>query len=425
MVHESGLSVLTADETDPRVFETEMWVQSVSSFFELEHLPMSTYEREHASLHNYRPEASCIKAGLERLQNSLKNILGEDHVYFTHFMTYLESMRVEKAESSTSLEGQISNAIEHIQDCIRIAADLSTVSYLSLQTYLSFGRMIHMLLEQQPALGRLFKGKALPRLSEVSKESLQPLLKMMRNYKHGNLFLSIIMIHFKILKYLQHINGILTREKEYPSAVSIFSLVHRTWMDLETTLQTHSLPDVGDEPTTNLLEGMMFSSRMELRKVMELELVDINLLLDPQVVHGKLEDSQGICRDLFQQNIINLISYLTGQSLSGEDIFPYYQNRREQSVLLLTALTDLEEKAKRFTEEGSRPAFGKFMQSMSAFHSEHMKFLMYKDWGAVDRFFYDLKGTESLKQKEFLAHQLLVFLQTLIGEVKKRSVLQQ
>jgi len=278
-------------------------------------------------------------------------------------------------------------------------------------------------MEYHPTFSPLFRGTSLPRLAEVSKESLHPLLKDLKHHAYGGPYLTIVMFQFKILKYLQHVSSILENRKDYPSAVMLFALIHHTWKELEITINKRAIPSIREDAIKNQIESMLFSSRMELRKVMELELVDVNLLLDPQVVHGKIEDSQGICRDLFQQNIISILSVASGKELKGEIIFPYYQNRREQSVQLLTALLDLQEKAVKFTEEGSRPTFRKLLRSLESFHVKYMKYLMYKDWGTVDRFYFDLKSTESLKQKEFLAHQFQVFIQTLIGEVKKRSVL--
>lgn len=405
---------MTYPVSDPRIYRLEMWCGALEAFFTLEHIPLSSYEKEHSSIHNFRSEMVCVKKALDLLLRTLTDILGEDAYLISHFTDFLRQMGATPADESRMI--QAGKAVKDLQDIRRIAYTLTTVSFLDLQAYQAFGRLLHGFILHQEITQRLAKEKVLPPLEEIVKEKLRELLRRVRKAPQGKAFLTAVFVHLKILSYLQNVARSLENPGDYPALVTLFALIHKVWTTLESYLLRY-LPKLEDT--------LIFPSRMEIRKVMELELVDVNLLLDQDAVRAKIEDSYGILRDLFQQNIVSIMNEATGEEVKGPDLFIYYRTRREQSMELLESLKSLESAVDRFVQDESRPAHKHLMEELETFRKEKMKYLMYKDWSQVNRYYYDLKNTDHLKQVIFIAHQMQVFLKTLIQEVSKRGVLHE
>ena len=116
------------------------------------------------------------------------------------------------------------------------------------------------------------------------------------------------------------------------------------------------LPRFPEEaPVAEGLERLIFSMEMEVRKVMELELVDVVLMKDPKLIFARMEDASGILRDLFQQSIIGLAETFSSE-VDGRVLFPDYRTRLEQSIKLRDDLWALVQATNTFAKAPDRKA---------------------------------------------------------------------
>jgi hypothetical protein len=410
--------------TDERIFELEMWIKGVAAFFQVEHLPLSAYEKEHASLYNFRSELGCVRTALAKIQGSLNEMLGPDRAHLGSFMLYLQGLQPGSELTKESLHGDLLTALERIQDLERIVAEEQNISFISLQTYLANGRIIQAFLKDYLAINRLFQGEAKPGWGAVQKAQIREHLRLIKKHPAGKDLLTLIIAHIKALRYLEIIGSTIEDRNSYPAAVVIFALLHHHLQKIGQFIGQRLIPKLkGEAAYAVCLDSLLFSSMMEMRKVMEIELVDVTVLLDPKSVRIKVEDSIGILRDLFQQNLVYILETFSLKELDGSRLFPYYQTRREQTLVLLEDLKGLDKTLQEFREKGSRADYQHFLDALLAFQGRSMRFLMYKDWAPIERFIGDFKNSASMKQREILAHQFGVFLKTLIGFVAKRAVL--
>lgn len=410
--------------TDERIFELEMWIKGVSAFFQVEYLPLSAYEKEHASLYNFRSEIGCVRAVLGKIQIALNDMLGPDRDHLGSFMLYLQGLQPGAELTSESLHGDLLVAMERIQDLERILAEEQNLSFISLQTYLANGRVIGAFLKDYLALNRLFQGEAKPGWGSLQKGQIREHLRLIKKHAAGKDLLTLIIAHIKALRYLEIIGNTIEDRNSYPAAVVIFALLHHHLQKIGQFITQRLVPKFKGEPVyVSCLESLLFSSKMEMRKVMEIELVDVTVLLDPKSVRIKLEDSIGILRDLFQQNLVYILETFSLKELDGSHLFPYYQTRRDQTMTLLDDLKTLDHTLQEFRDKGSRADYQIFYDALLTFQGRSMRFLMYKDWGPIERFIGDFKNAGAMKQREILAHQFGVYLKTLIGFVAKRAVL--
>ena len=410
--------------TDERIFELEMWIKGVSAFFQVEYLPLSAYEKEHASLYNFRSEIGCVRVVLAKIQLALNDMLGPDRAHLGSFMLYLQGLQPGAEMTSESLHGDLLIALERIQDLERILTEEQNISFISLQTYLANGRIIQAFLKDYLALSRLFQGEAKPGWGAIQKGQIKEHLRLIKKHAAGKDLLTLIIAHIKALRYLEIIASTIEDRNSYPAAVVIFALLHHHLQKIGQFISQRLVPKFKGEPVyVSCLDSLLFSSRMEMRKVMEIELVDVTVLLDPKSVRVKVEDSSGILRDLFQQNLVYILETFALKEIDGTRVFPSYQTRREQTLVLLEDLRTLDRTLQEFRDRGSRLDYQKFWDALLAFQGRSMRFLMYKDWTPIERFIGDFKNSTTMKQREILAHQFGVYLKTLIGFVAKRAVL--
>lgn len=412
--------------TNEKVFELEMWIKGISSVFQLENLPMSTYEKEHASLYNFRSYLPCIKAALSRVNYLLNETVGIDKYHFTQFLFYVQKIEPEKTMTSETLHGEILLAMERIEDLERIATELSYISFFPLQSYLSFGRIIQDFLKQYLSLSKIFKGEAKPSWGNINNQLIKEHLKIIKKDENSKNIFTFLIATIKNLRFLEYIQENISDQKNFYGVILIFCLLNSQLQKISNFIKSVLFPLYQKEKAIlSCLDGMLFSSKMEMKKVMELELVDVTVLMDPKLIRSKLEDSAGILRDLFQQNFVYIIETFSLKELDGTKLFPYYQTRKQQSIVLLEDLKNLEKELEKFKDTGSRQDFQNFYEILLNFENKSMKYLMYKDWEPVEKFINEFRNATNLKQKEILAHQFDVFLKTLMQMVSKRTVLKE
>jgi len=73
------------------LFEMEMWLKGLERFFQIDCLPLSAFERSHASLKNYVEEVGAARAGVAHMVMLTTQLLGEGKEDLASFLVYLDS----------------------------------------------------------------------------------------------------------------------------------------------------------------------------------------------------------------------------------------------------------------------------------------------------------------------------------------------
>ncbi|HET7452499.1 MAG TPA: hypothetical protein VFL12_07145, partial [Thermoanaerobaculia bacterium] len=199
----------------------------------------------------------------------------------------------------------------------------------------------------------------------------------------------------------------------------IWSLAHSLSDYIRTRLVAGEPADSG---RADVLDRLLFSTEMELRKVLEGELVDVAHLKESRTAQERMENACGILRDLFQQNILALAEAYSGP-VDARRIFPEHLTRRQQSLRLREELWGLVVACRRFQESPDKKRLDAFADDLAAFRRGGMRYLMFKDWSAFDRFANGFSRDCSTKTFLSAAHQFEIYTKTLIREIGKRQVL--
>ncbi len=410
------------------LFEMEMWLKGIERFFVLDNLPLSPFERSHASLKNFVEELAAVRLGLAQVGLLTTHLLGEGKEDLGSFLLYLESQvarpgGAEPQKKRDSAETDLASGIEKLDDFSRILDELSRAPFLALQTYLSVGRVLLATLRQDPNLGILFRENLKPVLDRTSKQTFQKVLADVPEPAQKTTLAALFILLLKNLRYTDRVREAIASPASAKRALLVFSLIKSEADNLCRFIRRRLLPKLAESaPLYEALERLVFSTEMEVRKVMEIGLVDVALMKDPKLIFSRMEDASGILRDLFQQNIIALAETFSTE-VDGRALFPDFSTRREQSLKLREDLWSLIEAVVGFQKSPEKRTMKEMLDALEAFRRGSMKFLMFKDWAVFERFHAGFSRERAPRAFAPPAHQFEVFLRTLVREVNKRSVL--
>ena len=411
------------------LFEMEMWLKGIERFFVLDCLPLSPFERSHASLKNYVEEVAAIRSGVGHLALLTTHLLGEGKEDLASFLLYLDNQVTRQGTGSvgarrrSGAETELALVIEKLDDFSKILDELSRAPFLPLQTFLSLGRLVVGTLKQDPNLGVLFRENLRPVLDRASKQSLLRVLSTLSEPSQKGALAALFVELFKGLRYTEIIRESIGSPATAKRALLIFSLIKGESENLCQFIKRRLLPRFPvDSPVAEGLERLVFSTEMEVRKVMEVELVDVVLMKDPKLIFARMEDASGILRDLFQQNIIGLAETFSSE-VDGKALFPDYRTKYEQSLKLRDDLWALVQATTLYTKTPEKKALRAIVGELDVFRRGSMRYLMFKDWSLFERFHAGFSRERPPRAFLPAAHQFDVFLRTLIREIGKRAVL--
>ena len=108
------------------LFEMEMWLKGVERFFVLDNLPLSSFERSHASLKNFVEEVAVVRLGVAHLALLTTHLLGEGKEDLASFLLFLDS-QVSRGGSGTSepqrrgsAETELALVVEKLDDFSKV-----------------------------------------------------------------------------------------------------------------------------------------------------------------------------------------------------------------------------------------------------------------------------------------------------------------
>ncbi|MFI5181333.1 MAG: hypothetical protein ACHQPI_08095, partial [Thermoanaerobaculia bacterium] len=374
------------------LFEMEMWLKGMERFFTVEYLPLSPFERSHASLKNFVEEVGVIRAGVNHMAMLTTHLLGEGKEDLASFLLYLDGQVGRRPSSApaarrrSGAEAELALVVEKLDDFSKVLDELSKTSFLPLQTYLSLGRIVIGTLKQDRNLGVLFNENLRPVLDRTSKQSLQQVLGSLVDPAQKGALATLFVQLFKELRYVEMARATIGSPATRKRALLVFSLLrgeNDAFCDYIRNRLRARFP--AESPEAEGLERILHAEEQEIRKVMEVELVDVAVMRDPGLVLTRLEDASGLLGELYQQTIIALAEIFASE-VDGRALFPDYRTRREQSQKLRDDLAQLVRTTQIFRNAPDRKSLLSLVASLEAFRRGSMRNLMYKDWSLVERF---------------------------------------
>lgn len=227
----------------------------------------------------------------------------------------------------------------------------------------------------------------------------------------------------KILKWLNVVRQMITHDKPLKPAILIYAKVHEQIRELTGYINNRLLryPDKESE-FFGTLDGAAYVASIELRKVYQAELVGLSDIRPVPLVRAKIEASFGLLNDSFQQTLVSF-AQLIAPEIKAEEIFPEFQTKREQSIVLRQDLWEIMNEVKKAEQTPETYPLDTLKKRLSDFAASTMRYLIYKDWETVERFIEELVRTDEKKDLVPILHRFGAYLETLFGQINMRGVL--
>jgi hypothetical protein len=206
--------------------------------------------------------------------------------------------------------------------------------------------------------------------------------------------------------------------------LALFELIQADTFALLDFTEHVALKSKGLTPALcEVLDGMSFALKHELRRVFEENLSEPQVNESSEVTRAKFTDAHRVLTNCFQQSIITLAQVFDPR-LDGRQLFNNSKARLKQSLTLCKDLWTMINLVKRAQRARDDYSFAMVIDRVQGFRNTSMHYLMYRDWGNFERLSAELsRAAKQETERGPLLHQFLCYLETLLGQVKLRGVL--
>jgi hypothetical protein len=415
------------DSTKQFHYDLGIRLRALYSFFNIRNHPLPESELANLSSRNFICEARIARELLlqnARLANGLvrgaRSI--EDGIDDITFLGGSASTQLNPLNSADNIDNSLTSLAENFNNTSELILAMIESSKISYRTFISMGKIVLHMLECSKAVRSLtFTVKQQvslnlqPALVQLS-YSLQP--EILRG-EVLNIFTSMA----RCLNYLALIETDLRNDRPLKRSLSIFTLVHEESRSLLASIQSRTMRIEGvNEDLINAMDGTVYAIGMELRKIFKYELVGLSSLRNASQIYAKVENSHGLLRDCFQQSTLAL-AQIFNPNIDGAHLFNVFQTRLEQSLVLCKDLWSLKLMVKQEEKNTARRSLAPLIEQLRTFRDGSMRYLMYKDWEAYERFVEELATARGESEINPLLHRFGCYLETLFGQIRMRAVL--
>ncbi|HEY5906935.1 MAG TPA: hypothetical protein VIZ31_02770, partial [Vicinamibacteria bacterium] len=314
---------------------------------------------------------------------------------------------------------------ESFEDLHLLLNDLVKLSRIPYATFTSVGKMIYREIRRSTLLALLIDKKFKPIHDRISNPKVASVVRGIGSESERKHAAKVFLEFFRLLHYLEYADPDSTDEDTLKNTILIFSLITSETRLLLAFIEKKAMRGLdGDRPLHQLYDSFVYCIPLELKKVINTELLDISVARQAESIRSRVENSHGILKDCFQQSVVQL-AQVFDPSVEGSDIFPDFMAKLDQSVKLRDGLAFLVKSLRDFQSARDEKGAAKMKEQISDFYDNSIKFLMYRDWSGFELFYIEILKCTSLPGLLQIVHRFDTFLMTLFREVQKRSILQE
>jgi hypothetical protein len=426
------LEMLSHERKTEYLFELEMWVKCFDRFFSVRNHPMSEQETRDVVRRDFSEEIKIVRSVSLRMSHLCTELMTEERAEAGDFDRYVENhlnreyvidAYIEKLTQQPTPEDSLALLTESLADLRAIIDDLSNLPRVSFTTFTSLGKIVNREIKRCRYIDLLVAYKFKPQFDRIENERLAAVVKEIASEQLRQDLARILLELFHLLHYLSFVADDLEKDKPLKNSLLIFSLINsevRLLLEFieKNVLRLRNLP----AEVFPAIDACAYALTMELRKIFGRELVGFVYLKQAPPIYAKVENAHGLLRDSFQQSIIAL-AHVFEPALLGSDVFPNYQTKLDQSLIVRLDIWKLLVFARRFVESGTKEGVATVIERIALFRDASLKNLMYKDWDSYESFLEEIIVARRIEDVFQILHRFSVYLETLLGHVNLRSVL--
>lgn len=415
------------------VDELDARLRGLQSFFNSRHQPLTEQERAAAHARDWKNEMSIARGAFLRGAQLVFDLIRNNSTDFFDDAARFDNLDAAPAASLANNEAMTADTIDASEASLVALADALTDAHalceavcqtqaVSFKTWASAGRIFTRELHRSEAFMKI-AGRA----RHAGRARLHPrLLYLTRNIQPDALGTDVGFVFaglLRLLDYLRLVDRELKRDHPLLQTLPVFALIHEDAHRLLKFMETRALraEDLESE-IFDTLDGTSYAVGMELRKVFAHELVALSALRQAPLIYAKVENAHGLLRDSFQQSIVGLAQTFD-PTLDGAQLFDAFNAKLEQSLALRRDLWTLLGLVRRMEQERDRRPFAPLLARLQSFRQSTMRYLMYKDWEAYERFIEEASAARGAVELAPVLHRFGTYLETLFGQINMRAAL--
>ena len=431
--------VVIAKETRKELFlELDVLLRAVDRFFNIENIPPT---KENLAESNFFDELSAVRDILLRVLSLLEVIIPESkrNAYWfqkfaeTKFLTdHKRDIRREELYRQDTAEKGILLLYDSFTNLKTLAADLLKTGNISYLSYLNIGQILSKGIRENNYFNP-FKKDIDPEFDRIYNHEISEIVKGIKD-KEAKKHVSLIVVYlFRFLRYLSHIDLTTQRTISLNTSLIILMLV-RSEIEAFSNYVEKITTKISQPGMKTLLQSLFYQFSMETKRVYQQELKDILKKKAPGFFRGRIENSQGIIKNLAEQSIIQIANFYK-RGLKGEDIFQSFTTRLEQSLKLREDIFILHKllisiQGASDSPEKTAMIFESLRNFMLYFESFTFKLLRYGDYEEFVSFFKEVLSfkKEQIIERDFnkfmeKIHNFSIFLEITLLQIANRSEL--
>lgn len=445
------LETLRIDGKDRLLSELEMLLKASERFFNIDNLPLSN--KEQIISKNFYNEIKILSGAAKRIVSIIRLLLVDKSANVFYFQAYVENRLLADYARDRIIEIYLNQSSPrdslyllyitflNLGSLYEAVAHSKKVSY---SMYSNLGQLTSREISINKYFNPLKLEPFLERFDKIHDHHIRTLINGINN-ENLRLKISIVLLSlFKLLRYLRYINNESEDIEELRATLLLFTLIHAEAKVLTKFLDDEFLKQKSnhtyDSSIITTIDSLSFQLSIEIRKVFGQILKDAGEIGNLLKLRAAIDSAKGILGNFIQQSII-LIAHKFDPSLKGNEIFPDFISKIEQSLRLREDIWLFKQVLEFFeessTENGTthghtpRALFNMAREYIYYFQDISFSLVRFSDHEEFERFFDSLsayRDDDLLNKFKFIElrksiHNFKIFLETTFGHIANRSEL--
>jgi hypothetical protein len=414
------------------LFEFEAWLRGLCAFSNCRNLALSEEERATLVTRSFAPEIRIFRLALQECECCAIQLcrLGQDADLEADAQIETQIYQTGSLDSQVNRMLEQSTPMESLAEMLESANDLKVVldaindpRELDFEIFLSLGKTLQRSVRNCRYIDLLLSQRFRLQYDRMDNSSLSAVLRSIPE-DHLRRKVSLSLLYFyRQLKYLKLISTALNDDRPLRRYLVIFALLREQSELLRDFIKSRFLKErQGNAKLRKAAEMILHSLKMETQRTFEHELLGLSGESDAAVIYARIENGHGLLRNCYQSCIVTLVQALD-PGVDGRVLFPSMMQGFQQGQALREALWDLRQDLKSELEKMAGLDLTRILDRLAQFQESSLRYLMYQDWGEFEDFSESLITAGNEMEVRVLLRKFVSFLEVLMQEVSKRSVL--
>ncbi|HKZ80149.1 MAG TPA: hypothetical protein VJ124_17880 [Pyrinomonadaceae bacterium] len=269
----------------------------------------------------------------------------------------------------------------------------------------------------------ILMGQARESKSSIARLKIEDLVNRIEQPPIRAIVGSVFQDLLRLLECLDLIQSHVRQVDKADETLALFQLIHSEAQSLISSVKTEAVAaEQIDGNLAETLDGISFAVEHDLKRVFDSPFESQSSDERQHMLIGKLMRSYDLLTNCLQQSTLTLAA-IFDSSFTDSKLFTNFDERLRESLQLCADLTELLQCVEHTEQQLDRDGCTGLVPALFKFRAESMQYLAYSDWPEFEGFCERIEAsTGNTRSTAALLHQFHCYLETLLGQVRMRSV---